>query len=899
MSAGASPSLVEVTELPTAKSHSHGRGRGHGHSRSARWAQPPLPSPQEYSNASNSPLSKPLDNEPGSYSYRHASRPSVHAHGHSNSFQSSGHHSNPSTASTIYHDPSHSHAHDHTHSHDHDHHHHNHHHHHEGNPSQSHNHQLQSAMTTQDTPRAKPKLLSETMRGVLLASPWIILSWSARGYGQTNSPEDPSTPFNESLGRVGTMVGMLTAMTMFTFGCGAIVVENIPSSKSSTAASFKFPRLPRASVQVGKLAILQTLSVALPVYAALNVGGFLVAFIHLLIAASGIPGGVRRGYLQQYSKKMFTLAVLGVTVLLSFFGMNKPWGSSPTGGYVALSLSAVVFPPFFPRSILEDPNSEPGLSVQSIAQQDKPQGSGQRSVTPKADGSLAILTGPVLAALTIILSGGKTLSAWELITLMPTAILFALALFIWSPQSLFSRNKIGLAASSSIAALLCCPNKEDDLLFNYAVRAILVLVGFYASKMDDRHLTEGDHSHAHTHPNHHHGHSSAANAEATRVTKWLLRRSEDYPLLHSILKESDSRSIFYFMCLNFTFMLVQLSYGFLTGSLGLLSDSIHMFFDCLALVVGLCAAVMSKWPPNSRFPYGYGKVDTLSGFANGIFLMIISAEIIYEAVERLSSGSQMHRIGELLAVSVAGLLVNLVGIFSFEHGHHHHGHDHGHDHSHGNENMHGIFLHILADTLGSVAVVISTICVHYSGWAGWDPLASCFIAILIFASAVPLVSGTAKSLLLTLPADTEYNIRETLAGVSTLRGVVSYTVPKFWLDDTNSASSSGHDHAHGHGHIHDQSHDHHHHHPHHHDHDHSGHDHSHDHDHDHDHDLGHKHKSQNVLGVIHVIASRGSDLEDVRHRTVDYLREKGMDVVVQVERDGDGRCWCGAGNKSP
>lgn len=355
-------------------------------------------------------------------------------------------------------------------------------------------------------------------------------------------------------------------------------------------------------------------------------------------------------------------------------------------------------------------------------------------------------------------------------------------------------------------------------------------------------------------------------------------------------------------------MLVQLSYGFLTGSLGLLSDSIHMFFDCLALVVGLCAAVMSKWPPNSRFPYGYGKVDTLSGFANGIFLMyvhllkrlfshfltstrIISVEIIYEAVERLSSGSQMHRIGELLAVSIAGLAVNLVGIFSFEHGHHHHGHDHGHDHSHGNENMHGIFLHILADTLGSVAVVISTILVHYSGWSGYDPLASCFIAILIFASAVPLVSSTAKTLLLALPADTEYNVRETLAGVSSLRGVVGYTVPKFWLDDTGSASEGhghshdhhGHDHGHhghdhGHGHGHDHSH---------------AHDHSHGHDHDHD----HEHKKQTVFGVIHVIASRGSDLEDVRQRTVDFLREKNMDILVQVERDGDGRCWCGSGQK--
>lgn len=281
-------------------------------------------------------------------------------------------------------------------------------------------------------------------------------------------------------------------------------------------------------------------------------------------------------------------------------------------------------------------------------------------------------------------------------------------------------------------------------------------------------------------------------------------------------------------------------------------------------------------------------------------------EIIYEAVERLSSGSQMHRIGELLAVSVAGLLVNLVGIFSFEHGHHHHGHDHSHDHSHGNENMHGIFLHILADTLGSVAVVISTILVHYSGWSGYDPLASCFIAILIFASAVPLVSSTAKTLLLTLPADTEYNVRETLAGVSTLRGVVSYTVPKFWLDDTSS-SSSGHDHAHDHSshggcdHSHDQNPSHSHSHSHH-DHSHGhGHDHghSHGHGHNHDHDHAHEHKNQKVLGVIHVVASRGADLEDVRQRTVNYLREKDMDIVVQVERDGDGRCWCGGGSKSP
>jgi len=73
--------------------------------------------------------------------------------------------------------------------------------------------------------------------------------------------------------------------------------------------------------------------------------------------------------------------------------------------------------------------------------------------------------------------------------------------------------------------------------------------------------------------------------------------------------------------LNFAFMVVQAVYGFLTDSLGLLSDSIHMFFDCLALGVGLFAAVASKWPPSERFPYGFGKIESLSGFGNGVFLM--------------------------------------------------------------------------------------------------------------------------------------------------------------------------------------------------------------------------------------------------------------------------------------
>ena len=257
-------------------------------------------------------------------------------------------------------------------------------------------------------------------------------------------------------------------------------------------------------------------------------------------------------------------------------------------------------------------------------------------------------------------------------------------------------------------------------------------------------------------------------------------------------------------------------------------------------------------------------------------------------MDRLAEGRETKRLTELLIVSSLGLAVNLVGMACF--GHHHHGHDHihgGHDHghshvhnskgeacdhdhdhnhdhasttplvvsshshshtghSHENENMRGIFLHVLADTMGSAAVIVSTLLIQYVGWSGWDPLASCVIAILIFISSNPLVSSSARKLLLTVPDDTEYQLRNTLAGVSDLRGVASYTVPRFWMADKVSEK-----------------------------------------------------EGEEVLGVMHIIATRGSDIEDVKERTRAYLLSHRIDVVLQVEKEGDLKCWCCGNSRSP
>lgn len=74
--------------------------------------------------------------------------------------------------------------------------------------------------------------------------------------------------------------------------------------------------------------------------------------------------------------------------------------------------------------------------------------------------------------------------------------------------------------------------------------------------------------------------------------------------------------------------------------------------------------------------------------------------------------------------------------------------------------------HVMADTLGSVGVIISTLLINQYGWTGFDPLASIFIAVLIFASVVPLVVDSGKLLVLDIGEERESEVRLALNSVS-------------------------------------------------------------------------------------------------------------------------------------
>ncbi|KAM9695881.1 proton-coupled zinc antiporter SLC30A5 isoform 2-T3 [Trichechus inunguis] len=288
--------------------------------------------------------------------------------------------------------------------------------------------------------------------------------------------------------------------------------------------------------------------------------------------------------------------------------------------------------------------------------------------------------------------------------------------------------------------------------------------------------------------------------------------------LKQILEESDSRQIFYFLCLNLLFTFVELFYGVLTNSLGLISDGFHMLFDCSALVMGLFAALMSRWKATRIFSYGYGRIEILSGFINGLFLMVIAFFVFMESVARLIDPPELDT-HMLTPVSVGGLIVNLIGICAFSHAHNHshgasqgschssdhshshhmHGHsDHGHGHSHGsagggmNANMRGVFLHVLADTLGSIGVIVSTILIEQFGWFIADPLCSLFIAVLIFLSVVPLIKDACQVLLLRLPPECEKELHIALEKIQKIEGLISYRDPHFWRHSASVVAGTIH-----------------------------------------------------------------------------------------------------------
>lgn len=198
--------------------------------------------------------------------------------------------------------------------------------------------------------------------------------------------------------------------------------------------------------------------------------------------------------------------------------------------------------------------------------------------------------------------------------------------------------------------------------------------------------------------------------------------------------ERNLRRVLIALVLTGTFMLVEVAGGIISGSLALLADAGHMLTDTMALALAAMAFHVTKRPPDGKLTYGYQRFQILAAFVNGLSLIAIVGWILYAAVSRFINPNEILG-GTMLAVAVAGLVVNLICFAVLHTG------------DQENLNIRGAALHVASDLLGSVAAIIAAIVIIYTGWTTIDPLLSVAVAALILRSAWSLVQRSAHVLL--------------------------------------------------------------------------------------------------------------------------------------------------------
>jgi cobalt-zinc-cadmium efflux system protein len=185
---------------------------------------------------------------------------------------------------------------------------------------------------------------------------------------------------------------------------------------------------------------------------------------------------------------------------------------------------------------------------------------------------------------------------------------------------------------------------------------------------------------------------------------------------------------------NAGFVLVEAIGGVVFRSLALLADAAHMVSDVAALGIALAAQSLLSRPASARHTYGLQRAEVLGAQANGVVLIAAAGWILYEATKRIGAPVEVAG-GGLLAVALAGLSVNVASAVFLAR-------------ARGRSlNMHGAFLHMVLDALGSVGAAAAGLGVLL--WdANWiDPLVSIAIGALVLWSAWGLLKDTTRVLM--------------------------------------------------------------------------------------------------------------------------------------------------------
>ncbi len=213
------------------------------------------------------------------------------------------------------------------------------------------------------------------------------------------------------------------------------------------------------------------------------------------------------------------------------------------------------------------------------------------------------------------------------------------------------------------------------------------------------------------------------------------------------------------------YCVVEFVGGWLTNSLALLSDAGHMLSDVTAMGLSLFAAYVATLPVTSQKTFGYYRAEILAAFLNGLALWLVAGIIFSEAYYRFFSPPEVQGQGMVLIASI-GLAINVLTAWIL-HGTHH-----------TNLNLHGVFLHVLSDAIGSLGTIVAGALILWTGWYWADPATSVVIGILILLSSFSLVRESMDILMQATPR--HLNLAEVQRTLETVAGVAQVHDLHIW-----------------------------------------------------------------------------------------------------------------------
>ena len=187
---------------------------------------------------------------------------------------------------------------------------------------------------------------------------------------------------------------------------------------------------------------------------------------------------------------------------------------------------------------------------------------------------------------------------------------------------------------------------------------------------------------------------------------------------HSHEPANYNRAFIISVTLNTSFVVIEAVYGILANSLALLADAGHNLSDVLGLLLAWGASILARRLPTARRTFGLRRSSILAALLNASFLLVVSGGIGWEAIQRFREPDPVEG-GTVIAVAAVGIAINTGSALMFLSG------------RKGDLNIRGAFLHLVADAVVSLGVVLAGIAIIATGWLWFDPAVSLIITVVI------------------------------------------------------------------------------------------------------------------------------------------------------------------------